>query len=473
MNSDSRNMWRKVVWLGVGLLAAGVAVQPRIAEDTWWHLAVGRWIADHGTIPETDPFSLRGQTENIPWRAYSWLFETLLFQVFQRFGLDGALMLRFLLSAASAVSVCAYLGNRTRGFWTGPVLAAIVMPAFWPLFTERPWHMTIIGVVATLRVLDQLLTRPTSLRRVIWLVPVYALWANIHIQFVLGLGLLGAGLGVALVRHRRQPAVSSVGTLLILWPLCALATLANPYHVNLYRVVWEYATQTGALSLIDELAPPRLRDWWTWPLIFLGFLAALKLLRDGFPLWETTLLAIGLFFALRMQRDAWFGTLLAARTLLRPGGAIPQPWTPIVWPALGFVLVRLLWASGLAAHQPIDDIVRREYPVEAVTWVKANRPPGPLFNTFDWGGYLIWELPEYPVSMDGRSNLYGDEQLSQHVRTLTTPDGWQTDSVFQNSRLVILPVMTNGKELPLVTELRKTWQVAYEDAAAIVFVKNE
>jgi hypothetical protein len=57
--------------------------------------------------------------------------------------------------------------------------------------------------------------------------------------------------------------------------------------------------------------------------------------------------------------------------------------------------------------------MQERIPSRAVQWIKDNKPPGPIFNSYNWGGYLIWELREYPVFIDGRADLYGDEILSE------------------------------------------------------------
>lgn len=469
--ADSANTWRFLCWILLGLIAGGIAIQPRIAEDSWWHLAVGRWMSENSTIPQRDPFSALERPDGAIWRAYSWLFEWMLYKAYLVRGLQGLTFVRYLLSCITTLYVFSYLANRTRGQWTGPILAAIALPAICPMFTERPWHMTIWGVLATLKVLDDLFARPTSLRRSLWLVPVYILWANVHIQFVLGLGLLTAGLLAMLLKHRRDPAVSSLGTLLVLLPLCALATLVNPYHIRIYEVVWEYATQTGALGLIDELKPARVSDWWVWPLFILGPLAILRILRDGLPIWETLLLMIGVFFACRMQRDCWFGTLLAARAILRPGAKVAQPYSAAWGTCTGLLIVQLVWNSGISHHQTIEEVNNEQYPVLATKWVKEHQPAGPLFNTFDWGGYFIWELPAYPVSMDGRSNLYGDERLLRSLTTWTTVDGWKNDVEIEKANLIVAPRKLNGLETPLIAELRSTWKVVYEDSVAVVLIR--
>ena len=133
----------------------------------------------------------------------------------------------------------------------------------------------------------------------------------------------------------------------------------------------------------------------------------------------------------------------------------------------------MVWASGLIPTPAPEEVIRRDYPTGAIEWVRENRPFGPLFNSFDWGGYLIWELPGHLVNIDGRSNLYGDARLSQSVRTWTVAGESHMDADLAKARLVIAPASVGGRELPLVTELRQHWRIAYEDAVAIVFVRDQ
>ena len=45
-----------------------------------------------------------------------------------------------------------------------------------------------------------------------------------------------------------------------------------------------------------------------------------------------------------------------------------------------------------------------DYPARAAAFDESRGYGGPLFNDFNWGGYLIWRLPGLPVSVDGRTN---------------------------------------------------------------------
>jgi hypothetical protein len=105
--------------------------------------------------------------------------------------------------------------------------------------------------------------------------------------------------------------------------------------------------------------------------------------------------------------------------------------------------------------------------VGAVAFVKQNRFPGPLYNNFDWGGYLIWSLPELPVSIDGRGNVHGDLRIIRSIRTWAGYPGWDLDLELANARLVIAEL---GR--PLTSHLRRDarFKLVYEDDTAAVFV---
>jgi hypothetical protein len=109
------------------------------------------------------------------------------------------------------------------------------------------------------------------------------------------------------------------------------------------------------------------------------------------------------------------------------------------------------------------------FPVRAAEVVRERKPPGPLFNPFDWGGYLIWAVPEHPVSIDGRTNLYGSGRVTRSMATWAGEPGWEADPDLATARLVVAPA-----DRPLTGLLRQSpdWRVEYEDETAVIFVRK-
>ena len=76
-----------------------------------------------------------------------------------------------------------------------------------------------------------------------------------------------------------------------------------------------------------------------------------------------------------------------------------------------FTTFIILHVSQVIKHQP--EIEASHFPSRAVDFLAQHHLPGPIFNHYDWGGYLIWRLhPEYPVFVDGRADLYGDQLMT-------------------------------------------------------------
>ena len=467
-----------VVFL-LALFPAANALNPRLDEDTWWHLAVGKYVVDHRAVPTEDPFSRIGQEEHVPWVAYSWLHEVGLYGAYRLGGPGGVIAFRHLLDSIAFLTVACFVlrgsGSRPRAV----AVMALVSATLVPMMLERPWHYTIVFTTLTLNVVLELRTG-THVRRLWWLVPVYALWSNLHIQFVLGLGLLGLGFAISFVeRWRKGESLRPLVGWLGLIGTCALATLVNPYHVHLYRVVWEYASQTAAMRVVSELAPPDFKIWWNWALVAILLWAGGACAARRFPLFDTAVLVVGAVFGLRMQRDIWFGALAAAAVLTRlpaaprTPGSRPQLPGLLTVTALALLLARVVWEVGPGAAKSAAEANRAEYPAGAVEYVREHRPPGPLYNHFNWGGYLIWALPEYPVGMDGRTNLYGEERLLRAYQTWSSEDGWDQDPDLKAAGVVIVPKKLGGEEVRLTGLLRAAvdrWRVAYEDDTAVVFV---
>jgi len=93
---------------------------------------------------------------------------------------------------------------------------------------------------------------------------------------------------------------------------------------------------------------------------------------------------------------------------------------------LFLLLIVAGWKTFAVNQKPLIAAKEKEiFPLEAVSWLKDSEQPGNLFNEYNWGGYLIWELREYPVFVDGRTDLFGDEVLREWSEIIQGRDGWQ------------------------------------------------
>ncbi len=301
---------------------------PLYDPDVWWHLRVGQWVVEHRAVTTTDPFSLPGQTT--PWVAYSWLYEVVLHGLVSAFGLAGIIVFRAAVSLAIVAAIHALVCRLEKRFLVATGLTAIATLSISMLFSERPWLVTILFSTLTLSAVCAL-RRPEAPPRWLWALPVvYCVWANVHIQFVYGLFILGLGCVAALIdqrlSHERDSTAASPWTrrwyqLVALSIACFLATLINPYHISLYGVVVEYATQPGPFSFVNELKALEFRSPSEWLMLGLTGTTCWLLGRGRASALEVLLLISSAVLAFRARRDLWF-VVLADLTILAAAGRV-------------------------------------------------------------------------------------------------------------------------------------------------------
>jgi hypothetical protein len=147
---------------------------------------------------------------------------------------------------------------------------------------------------------------------------------------------------------------------------------------------------------------------------------------------------------------------------------------PVTWFQAGLVAAGVLavaavigWKRDLS-EEHLEEAVAGVFPARAAAAVEKRGCTGPLYNDYDWGGYLIWRLPGLPVALDGRANLHGDERILRSVDTWKGKRGWESDPELAAAGVVIAPV-----DAPLASLLRldrRRFELVHEDAVSAVFV---
>ncbi|MBS2030094.1 MAG: hypothetical protein JST54_19485 [Deltaproteobacteria bacterium] len=452
------------------LVGVGVAfgLGPVIDNDLGFHLRTGAWILAHHAFPRTDPFSQDGAQR--VYLAYGWLFDLLVSGLHTALGLRGLVLYRAVLAGALGAA----LGRlaRARNGSSAPAAALLALVALRPCVTERPWLFTLLFTALTLDALLRL--REGQLRHAWGLVPLFALWANLHVQFVYGLALLGLAAAAALWGERRE----NFRHLALLTAACTFATLLNPYGWRLWATVFHLARQTSVFGQVAELSPPTFQDPEDWVILGMTLLAlVLLVIRKPRSKFELLAMALALALGARAERDTWLPAMVALPVLADV--RLPLPTLPVaartalqvLATAVATLGFSVLVAAVLAQREPqLEKALAQSFPLAATDRIRSAGWPGPLYNDFNWGGFLIWKLPEHPVSMDGRTNVYTDPEIARHLRTWrgqASPADW--DPRLQAARVVLAPL-----DAPLTAQLRKSdaFQLAYEDAISAVFVRR-
>lgn len=442
--------------------------------DIWWHMRTGQWIVEHHSVPHVDPFSRLSAGRE--WAAYSWLFDLIVLWCYRCWKLVGILACATTMVVAITVALHQMIRRLQPDFTKATLLTMAGMIGLSRLYTPRPWLFTILFFILELDILFQV-QKSGKIRRSLWLPLIFGLWANLHIQFVDGLAVLGlAAMTPLAARWVQQPQSKTRSARL--WPvflLSFLATLANPYGWKIYKIAYDLGSQSGVLNSISELQALPFRDTDDFLLLILA-LAAVGMLcwNRRFPIFESALLAIAIFLSFRSQRDVWLlavsASAILAAQMKSDIGEEPHPRRQSLSTIFLALSVCVTVVAGAAlmrvSNAGLRDNVARAMPVHAVEAVRQRGYSGPLYNNYNWGGFLIWSVSQ-PVSIDGRAALHGDKQLERSANTWNGAPDWKTDPQLISSRLVIAPVAA-----PLTQLLRadSRFELVFEDQVAAVFI---
>jgi len=78
-------------------------------------------------------------------------------------------------------------------------------------------------------------------------------------------------------------------------------------------------------------------------------------------------------------------------------------------------------------------------------------------------------MPEYPVAIDGRTDLYGDEIDTRFYMTENGDASYVNDSYLSQANLIVLP---RKKPLATVLALDSRFTEIYQDSLTAVFARR-
>ena len=239
-------------------------------------------------------------------------------------------------------------------------------------------------------------------------------------------------------------------------------------------------------DFIQEWNPPDFQNPQFLP--FIVMLAALIALagtsRRRLRVTNIVLLSGTLYLALTGARNvALFATVAApvlmahADDLLRERGWLIRPVqrVPVIMGAVNALLAVLLVLGGsvMMASTLTPTSIQEEQatilPLGAVDYLQTENPPGQMFNSYNWGGYLMFAVPDYPVFVDGRTDLYGDEFLQTYLQIYTAAEDWKVALTEYDVNLIVIE---HNSPLALALRTESDWQNVYEDEQAVIYTRN-
>jgi hypothetical protein len=443
-------------------------------SDSFWQIRIGQWIIDHATVPTTDFYSFTHAGQ--PWISNAWLAQAAYATSFAHAGWAGPVVLASLAIAAALAILVDLLES-----WFEPaqriLIAMLALALSWHHLLARPHVLALPVMVAFVGGLIGTVDRrkPPS-----WLLlPLIALWANLHGGFVLGLALIAP---IALEAVWTSESDKRV-TVALRWTIFALAAVAasccTPYGWNTLVAASRILSLGDVLSTLSEWQPANFASFGLFEATLLG-LVGLALYRGAVispP--RIVLLLLLTHMALSHVRSIDAFALLMPLALAKPfadnAGAhrydnLHRREAPV---SLMSLLAMFAIAAGTlastvsyAAHREFA-FVKSQTPaaaVDALTQQHARR----IFNAYEFGGYLISR--GIPTFIDGRAELYGETYVLNYFEAVAARDVDRMAELLDAYQIdaTLLPPHAPAAQL---LDRMPAWKRLYADEVAVAHVR--
>jgi hypothetical protein len=466
-----------ILALSLAIFAIALCVNPGRENDLFWQLRTGAWILAHHQAPHVDMYSWTRR--GTPWVAHEWLAFVVYSLCYSWKQFAGV----WLLTAALTVAIMLLLyrlilsetahasADRNGAPVTAFLIAAFASITADAFFQPRPQMFTYLFTLITLGIV-QSVRRGSANQRIMWLlVPIFALWANLHAGVLVGVAILVIlAMGDAAVDFFERQSPSTMvprpwKSVAIVAVASLAATLLTPYGYHEYANFVATITNTAAMNDVSEWAAPNFHD--AFGKLFEGFamfiLAGAFLTRLRHDPAEIALIALLGHEALTGSRNvpifALVGSVLMARhlqsTMVRllygrteacvtptlPPDSLFGPSPSII--VVAAVSVAILFGAVMRATSPLRDFAGPSgsildrvalvsidygtYPAGACAFIEREQMPLDLkmYNTYDDGGFVIWRMPNRPVFADSRADVYFGTVFDEVAKITAGTVGWQ------------------------------------------------
>ena len=519
------------------VFALGVFMVDVWDPDFWWHLATGKWIVEHGGLPNEDPFSFTTLQQD-PYAATNWvklilqqywLAQVAFYKIYSLFGFAGISVLRALILTCTVGIIVLILRYHKVHSVLTLLTAALSILILRGSTGERPQLFSFLFAALLLYLLERYRgsefggrspereaespehgitdSRPPgreSARYSLYAIPfLMAAWSNVHGGYIYGVVTISiyisSGWLEMLIERRKGKKDFGMRPLVLLTAVGIIAVAAACVNPNTYHGMIDHFRYrpTAYMMKISEMQPTYLlyreKPEYFGMLILLTLLILIDIIkRKRVDIHHILLFLFNTSLSLDAARfTPFFG--ISGSFLL---GIYLKRIVPIQWlekrrwlEGAALVMVSLVIAGAFFFGEGVSirslyrtGVSYGMYPYGSAQFLKTL-PPRKIFNPYTWGGYLIWTLyPEFKVFIDGRG--LNQEIFAQYseVISLTGPGRqsgrpkWKAILDGYNiDYLLLAPLMDFASDWSLINAVvdDENWSLIYADNSSLVFVRKK
>lgn len=490
-----------IVLLGIAYII--LSYQAVYYTDIWGHLNYGNEILKTGHVPTQE--TTMPLAKGVPMVDTAWLSQVGAAFLYQNFGLSS---LQFLYAApiTMCLVILAYMVYcRTQSHVMVIValtIFALVDGRF--LTLVRPQLAGLLCFVALMPLLFQ--------KWHVWnwaLVPaVFCLWVNLHGSWPMGIAMLGClFLGRCIDKCIRTEKLSGIYTdhlvirYFLLLELSAIALLVNPYGLKTITEVLLFSHHPN-LDALTEWDPLHLQMFQGQmaAIVCIGLLFVYRWTPRRVTSSETLLLMVFGLASMWSNRMLIWWAPIAAWFMIKHMYAIwmhRYPGMKLNWkpsPKNGrwsVVSVGLLWIffaytpfgttllhgqqkdpkkKAIAFRKNVDPGT----PVLAVNYLKEHPPEGQVFNTYEWGDYLLFNGPkDCQIFVASHAHLIPVDVWNDYLQIISLRVGWEDKLDRYGVNTILVDKMMRAGLINRLNEDSHLWRKDYEDNIAIIYSRRQ
>jgi hypothetical protein len=452
--------------------------------DIWYHLTAGREIVKSLRIPQTEIFvyTILG----FPGTYNEWGYDALLYLVYSPFGFWGLSLLNGLIAGFVAAALYTAANKKmSRSAAPLSVLAGILL-LMDIRFVHRPETILYLFLALEIYLVENFSSSP----RWKWLAPIPLLSMCLNLfhptAAILIIVFLCYVAGWLLEPAQSGAFETRRAVIFLMIALSAAVTsMVNPFGMKQLLLPFMFAGENTYLRGISEFKPIWATTYMRWfILVAVMGLAAIIVQPRGRRITYGLLYLFFGFLALKHVRNfAMFGIVSympvahASEMFVSRLKEYIHPLPNKVFTAAAVTLIAAsAWAVTLHdkwGAGPAEGF----FPQQSAKFILQHRLKGRIFNFYDLGDYLEWELyPAYLVSVDGR-RYSRDRSVDLFEKVFSTQEGWEDILRAYDVSMIITPgaYKASGGLVPLVTELDAdpAWSLAVVEPSALLFVRTD
>lgn len=482
--------------------------QPLESSDTGWHIATGKWILTHHSVPYEDPFSINPQ-QPTKWIFTQWLGSTLLAMPYLWGGPEALKIFRDFIFVLTVIIFIFYARHKIP-FPLVLGTATLMMYGLGTRCLARSFIFNFIFISIMLIILFSF-QKNRSVKQ-LYILPAIALfWGNIHLgSFVYGVLILTVFLFSTVLRlsheyHREtdkmvrinlKKLLTHVGLMYVLYFLCVgitpygVAGFLYPYKVFLIPDYINFYKFT--FSVVENMSPSYLLSWSGSWFVGLSVIAIITfIICKKKDLFSLLLFVIAFFFFIAFSRGSDFFTIVCSYIIVDQinSGVIKDKlptWFSRLqlarWTYVVLILVISMQLIKIANQKAYLNGQERQmfllnyipnHPKDSIDFLKSFNITGNIFCNEHTGSYILGaEYPNMKTLVDGRQ--INQQYFQDYFNVTADPEKyWRgIEKQFQIQIVVLDAAFPISARLMRYLNEENSWQIVNVDNTFVTFIKK-